>query len=83
MSAALALNCRTLEKDATPAASLRIACAACDPDNPRAVPRPKCKRCRGEGFVEPRVVAIVGEIHASRLELLLGKNDRRRDDFDD
>ena len=72
MSTALALDCRTLEKDAT----LRVACANCDPDNPRSVPRSKCKRCRGTGVVEPELVPIVGELHASRLELLLGKNDQ-------
>jgi hypothetical protein len=76
MSTALALDCRTLEKDATPAASLRVACAGCDPDNPRSVPRERCKKCRGTGLVVPEVTSIVDEMHAARLELLLSKNDR-------
>lgn len=81
MSAALALDCRILEKDTTPAASLRVTCTGCDPDNPRAVPRARCKKCRGSGFTAPEVVSIVGELHASRLELLMGNKERR--DFDD
>jgi hypothetical protein len=77
---ATALDCRILEKDATPAAILRIVCADCDPDNPRSVPRERCKKCRGTGLVVPEVGAIMGEIHASRLELLL---DRTEHDFED
>lgn len=76
----LALDCRTLERDATPAASLRVVCAGCDPDNPRSVPRAKCKKCRGTGSAVPELVSIVEELHTSRLELLLGKSDP---DFDD
>lgn len=69
---ALALRCRDLEKDATPAASLRVSCAGCDPDNPKSVPRDQCERCGGTGFVGAAVSEIVGEIHASRLQLLRG-----------
>jgi hypothetical protein len=76
MPAALAI--RDLEKDATPAAALKISCAACDPDNPRAVPRPRCTKCKGAGFTIPEAGSIAGEIHDARLELLRGGSDRRR-----
>jgi hypothetical protein len=77
---ALALDCRTLERDATPAASLRVDCAGCDPDNPRAVPREKCQKCRGTGRAVPELAPIVGEIRSSRLELLRGHEDRDEED---
>jgi hypothetical protein len=84
MSAALALNCRTLEGDSTPAESLRVACAGCDPDNPRSVPRARCKKCSGTGVTPPEIVPIVGELRESRLELLKGGDNRRRgQDYDD
>lgn len=80
MQAALALDCRTLEKDATPAASLRVVCSGCDPDNPRAVPRARCKRCGGTGLASPELASIVKEIGASRLELLRGDAPDHEDD---
>jgi hypothetical protein len=84
MSAALALDCRILEKDATPAASLRVTCAGCDPDNPRSVPRERCKKCHGAGTVSPEVISIVEELHASRLELLRGDDKKRQyQDYDE
>jgi hypothetical protein len=82
-SQALALDCRTLEKDATPAASLLIVCAGCDPDNPRGVALERCKKCHGSGFTAPELIPIVEELHASRLELLRGGRDRSYGDSDD
>ena len=79
MPAALAI--RSLEKDATPAASLEIVCSGCDPDNPRSVPRKNCRRCRGSGRVRAELGEIVAELRASRLELLRS-DDRRQDDRD-
>jgi len=83
MSVALALNCRELEKDPTPVADLTVECANCDPDNPRSVPREKCRQCRGTGRARVAVSTVVGEIHSSRLELLTGGKKNRRYDYDD
>ena len=84
-SGALALNCRALEKDLGPASDLTVSCASCDPDNPRAVPRRSCKRCRGTGQSPVGLVSVIEEIQSSRLELLTGGKDRRRSrsDYDD
>jgi len=76
---ALTLTCRELERDPAPADSLSVDCRACDPDNPRSVPREKCRTCRGTGRVPTDLGPIVGELHASRLELLRGG---RHDDDD-
>jgi hypothetical protein len=81
-SAALALNCRILEKDAAPAANLTVECANCDPDNPRGVPREACRKCGGSGRSRVGLSDIVSELRASRLELLVGGKSRERD-FDD
>jgi hypothetical protein len=78
-SAALALNCRVLEKDATPAANLTVECANCDPDNPRGVPRASCRKCGGSGRSRIGLSDIVAELRASRLELLQGGKSRRND----
>jgi len=80
MSAALALNCRSLEKDPTPVESLTVECAKCDPDNPRSVPRESCPVCRGTGRARVEVATVVGEIKASRLELLTGGKKYRTSD---
>jgi len=81
---ALALNCRTLEGDVTPASSLRVSCANCDPDNPRGVPRAKCRKCGGTGQRPVALADIVQEIHSSRMELLKGgKGKSQNFDFDD
>ncbi len=86
MSAAAArtLDCRALEKDASPAEDLTVACFACDPDNPRAVPRRGCKSCGGTGRAPVGLARVVKEIHESRLELLVGGKGKKRagDDFD-
>jgi len=63
-----ALAIQNLERDATPAASLRISCAACDPDNPRSVPRAKCTRCRGTGLAPAALAVVVDELKTSRTE---------------
>jgi hypothetical protein len=78
-SAALAINCRSLEKDPSPVESVRVDCPGCDPDNPRSVPRSQCRRCRGTGKIPTAAGAIASEIHAARLQLLLGKTDRDQD----
>lgn len=78
-----ALAMKELERDATPAASLRVSCAACDPDNPRAVPRLGCRRCGGSGFVVSEVASIAAEIRRARIELLEDRGPRRREDEDD
>jgi hypothetical protein len=78
MSATVALALKDLEKDAEPAANLTVECCACDPDNPRAVPRSKCRSCGGTGRSPIRLGSIVTEIHASRLELLLGNRKKFR-----
>ena len=81
---ALALNCKTLERDVTPASSLRVSCANCDPDNPRSVLRAKCRACGGTGERFVALADIVQEIHSSRMELLKGGKGRSRDfEFDD
>jgi hypothetical protein len=80
MSAVLTLDCRSLEQDATPAASLRVICSGCDPDNPRSVPRARCKRCGGTGLASPELASIVREIGTSRLELLQGHEGRDEED---
>jgi len=81
--ASLALKCRSLEKDVAPAADLTVACASCDPDNPRAVPRSSCKECRGTGLARVLLASVMGEIHSSRLELLKGgKGGREKQPFD-
>jgi len=80
---ALALKCRELEKDSTPVADLTVECAMCDPDNPRGVPRAKCPSCKGSGQARIEVSTVVGEIHASRLELLTGGKKNRGRDLDD
>lgn len=72
MGNAFALACRELEKDPAPAESVLVDCRACDPDNPKAVPRDKCRACRGSGKMPTDLGPIVGEIHSSRLELLRG-----------
>lgn len=77
---ALALDCRSLEEDAAPAAAILVDCPGCDPDNPRAVPRAKCKKCRGTGRAVPKLAPIVEEIHSSRLELLRGHEGRDEED---
>jgi hypothetical protein len=77
---ALALSCRDLERDAAPAAPLRVSCPGCDPDSPRSVPREECKTCGGTGTVPPAIATIVEEIHASRLQLLRGGHDEEFDD---
>jgi hypothetical protein len=83
MSAALALNCRELEKDPSPAADLSVECFACDPDNPRSVPRGACRSCNGTGRAKVAIASVVEEIKSSRLELLVGdKNKHRRSDDD-
>lgn len=77
---ALALKCRELEKDPAPAESLLVDCRSCDPDNPKSVPRDKCRACRGTGKVPASLVSIVEEVRASRLELLKGgRRDAHRD----
>lgn len=83
MSTALALNCRELEKDPTSVGDLTVECANCDPDNPRAVPREKCRHCGGTGRARVGILAVVEEIHSSRLELLTGGKKGRRADYDD
>lgn len=85
MSSALALNCRSLEMDDGPAENLTVQCAKCDPDNPRSVPRSKCPACRGSGKARVGLSSVVREIHASRMELLLGdkRSKRSHSDSDD
>jgi len=77
-SSAYALSCRALEKDPAPAENLTVSCANCDPDNPRAVPRKSCRACRGTGRARVALASVVGEIHASRLEMLRGGKTPRR-----
>jgi Zn finger protein HypA/HybF involved in hydrogenase expression len=79
---ALALNCRSLEKDDSPAENLTVKCAKCDPDNPRSVPRSKCPVCHGSGRARVGLSGVVREIRESRMELLLGDKNRRRSQSD-
>lgn len=79
----VALNCRALEKDPAPAADLTVECAHCDPDNPRAVPREKCRYCNGTGRARVLLTSVVEEMRASRLELLAGGKKNRDHHFDD
>jgi hypothetical protein len=83
MSAALALNYRELEKDPSPAADISVECFACDPDNPRSVPRHACRSCNGTGRAKVDVASVVGDIKSSRMELLMDKKPKRHyeDDF--
>lgn len=74
---AIAFDCRTLEKDPTPAASVFVECESCDPDNPIAVPRKDCQTCKGTGQAPIALVAIVTEMHEAKLELLKGGKDGR------
>lgn len=76
----LALSCRTLEKDPSPAESLTVKCARCDPDNPKAVKPENCPHCHGTGRVPTVLTTIVTELHASRLELLRGGKSDTSDD---
>jgi len=80
---ALALNCRSLEKDPAPVATLTVECAKCDPDNPRAVARKTCRACGGTGLSRVSACHVVAEIHASRLEMLRGGKAGRRSRNDD
>lgn len=68
----VAYRCHELERDATPVTSVRISCALCDVDNPRAVPRETCPKCGGSGSAAPSITDVVAEIRQSRLELLVG-----------
>jgi hypothetical protein len=83
MSAALALDCRELEKNPSPAADLSVECFACDPDNPRGVPRRACRACNGTGRAKVDVASVVAEIKSSRLELLVGDKNKHRHQDDD
>jgi hypothetical protein len=80
---AFAFNCRALEKDPAPAADLTVECANCDPDNPRGVPREKCRCCKGTGRAPVAITVVMGEVHTSRLELLQGGKSRSRQSYDD
>jgi len=40
-------------------------CPGCDPDNPRAVERKICQRCRGDGVVPLAASEIAAELAAS------------------
>lgn len=75
-----ALSCRSLEKDLTPAESVTVKCARCDPDNPKAVDTENCPQCHGSGRVPTVLTTIVTEMHASRLELLRGGKSNSSDD---
>ena len=79
---ALALNCRSLEKDSTPVDTLTVKCAKCDPDSPRAIPRKMCRACGGSGRARVATSHVVGEIRASRLEMLRGGKSGRKSDGD-
>ena len=85
LATAKAFSTRELEKDSSPARGLTVKCFACDPDNPRSVPRSKCPACRGRGRTAVAAGSIASEIRSSRLELLTGGKKSRRpsDEFDD
>ncbi len=76
MGHAVAYTSRELEEDPTIVDDLVVQCAGCDPDNPRAVPRSKCRSCGGSGQSRPKISVIVGEIKASKIALLQGGKKR-------
>jgi hypothetical protein len=64
MTAALALKI----EEADDLAGATKECFGCDPDNPRAVPRPKCGSCRGTGRQPLAASQIALELAEAREE---------------
>jgi hypothetical protein len=76
----LAFAVRELERNAAALAGAQVSCDRCDPDSPRPVPREKCSKCRGSGFVTPAAGEIATDIRRARLALLRGDLESEFDD---
>lgn len=74
----LALALRDLEQGV--AALTPVRCDRCDPDSPRPVPREKCTKCRGSGYVTPAAGEIATDLRRARLALLRGDLESEFDD---
>lgn len=66
MSVALAFKISDIEQDQTLVDAVTKECEGCDPDNPRAVARDKCKLCGGTGRQALAAGDVAREISAAK-----------------
>lgn len=76
----IAVAVRDLEKDASSLASVRVKCDRCDPDSPHPIPREKCSKCQGIGYVLPIACEVANDLRRARLALLKGDLDSEFDE---